>query len=309
MKFKKTLLSLLLAGSLMLPKVAKSVNIRGFFINSPNCSTKVWRVNPPDTLRTITNSVGRWAIETDNFNPPAQIGDTLYIEGGWNLGGSAKTIWELKATGNMVYDLNLDMFTGCIEEINDTSGLHDTIPLMCEYYIDGFAPETTQIDTANSPYCYYDLHAAFENSQAQPGAWAHYKLYKYVQDSPDTLYQTIDSFIINRDAFDAQLIKQTEYFPKEKVIIGVEENKQEVPKEKERKVKQTLGTVFDIKGSWTLYNLIGNKVAEYHSYNDQFVRHNFGSGKNSLPQGIYLLKKEEDGRDLRDLIEKIIILR
>ena len=303
MNLKNTLLSLLLVGSTFLaPKLAKGIGVDGFFVDTPNCSTKVYRkpTGSVDTLWTKTDDWNYWQINTEWFNPSSQIGDTLYIKGGWNLGGDAKTMWELKASGNKVYDLHLDKHTGCISEIIDTSGLHDSIPLMCEYWIDGFAPETTNVDTAMNYYWYYDAHLPFADSQAQQGAMAHYKLFKKVIDSPDTLYVKEDSFLINKDAFDAQLIRLTDTFPKEKIIIGVEENNQPVP-EKERIVKQSHGTRFDIQGPWELYDLIGNKVSEYQTDSNVYKSHNFGM----YPNGRYFLKSKDE----KELIEQIIIFK
>ena len=302
MKIKETLLSLFLAGSLMLPKMAKATNVNGYFIDTPNCSTKVWTPVSPDTQKTLTNNWGKFAIETQDFANPPQIGDTLYFEGGWNLGGKAKTLWELKASENQIYDLNLDKHTGCIKEIIDTSGLHDSIPLMCEYWIEGFLPETTNVDTSFQQGLthYYDLHIPFDTLQAQQGVMAHYKLFKKVIDSPDTLYVKEDSFQINKDAFDAQLIRLTDTFPKEKIIIGVEENNQPFTK-KERIVKQSHGTRFDIKGPWELYDLIGNKVSEYQTDTNAYKSHNLGM----YPNGHYFLKS----KDGKELIEQIIIFK
>jgi hypothetical protein len=94
MKFKKSCkLFILSLGLLLTPALANAVGIGGFFINSPNCSLKVYRklTGSRDTLKTITNSRGKYSLETDNFIPPSPQGETLYVYGGWNLGGKAKT--------------------------------------------------------------------------------------------------------------------------------------------------------------------------------------------------------------------------
>jgi hypothetical protein len=300
MNLKNTLLSILTAGIIFLaPKLAEAINVNGVFINAPFCSVKVWRINPTNTQYTEAYSSGMWGIETENFSPPSQIGDSLYVEGGWNLGGNAKTSHIVKASANQVYDLTLDKFTGCIEEIIDTSGLHDSIPLMCEYWIDGFAPETTQVDTHNIGWTHgFDLHAAFEDSQSQSGAWAHYKLYKYVQDSPDTLYVTEDSVPVSRDAFDAQLIRENDTFPKEKIIIGIKEQKQ---KNIESKF-QVMPTITN--GNVKIYGI--NAFSVYNSAGQRIDKKENNSGEYYIngPDGIYFLKPEEQGFPTKKIIKK-----
>ena len=73
---------------------ARAVSLDGFFINTPNCSLKVYRKEVTggiDTLYAKTNSRGKWVIETANADPEFAQDETLYVDGGWNLGKNAET--------------------------------------------------------------------------------------------------------------------------------------------------------------------------------------------------------------------------
>lgn len=294
MNLKNTLLSLLLVGSLMFPKLAKGIGMYGCFIDAPAESVKVYRkpTGPVDTLRTITESHGDWSIATENFNPLAVQGETLYVE---NKDKTAKTYMIRGPPEYWSLDLNLNKHTACIENVHDSTHFNSA-PLNLIYWIDGFQPETTQIDTGLG-FNFYDVHAGFDKSQAVHGAQAHFKFEKA---RAETLFYRNFHFTIDTTRFDAQLVKDTLYFTKDSMIIGVPEQNKDIVK-KENLVKQSHGTRFDIQGSWELYDLIGNKVSEYQTDTNAYKSHNLGMN----PNGRYFLKS----KDGKDLIEQIIIFK
>lgn len=149
------------------------------------------------------------------------------------------------------------------------------------------------------PYLHCKINEFYHDSTqviAQPGIDTFYF-------SPCTLNQVGDWIVTDYSVLQGDVNPGNDTLQKTITVnpVGIKENKQKNIESKF--VKQSHGTQFDIRGSWELYDLIGNKVAEYQNGNDQFKNHNFGM----YPQGVYFLKKEKE--DGKDLIEKIIILR
>lgn len=280
----KAALPVIAAAAFMMPREVKGIGIDGY-LDVPSCSVKVWRVNPPDTIRTITNIFCKYGIETNNFNPPSQIGDSLYIQGGWNLGGDARTNHIVKASDNTLLDLNLNKHTACIDNVHDSTHFNSA-PLKLIYWIDGFAPETTQVDTGFSWYWYYDVHAPFNKSQATHGAQAHFRFEKVHGDT--TFFRNIN-FTIDTTRFDAQLVKDTIYFTKDSSVIGTsEENKQTKPLEYQVYPTITKGKV-NIKGlekGFDVFNVAGQCIGKYKS-------NSTGSYEIKGPDGNYFIVPEE----------------
>jgi len=196
--------------TLFFPERAYAPDIAGFFINAPQCSVKIYRkpTGSVDTLYDEANADGLWVQWTENFEPPAQPGETLYVEGGWNLGGKAKT-FEVVYTP-LFLDLNLNKFTACIENVHDSS--HVNAPLKAIYSLQGVAPCTTEIDTGyNQGFTfYYDIHVPFDTLAATQGKPGTIRLEKTLNDT--TWFRNID-FTVDRTKFDAQLVKDSVYFP------------------------------------------------------------------------------------------------
>ncbi len=308
MKTWKPLIILSLLGILLNPKLANAVNVDGFFINSPACSVKVYRkpTGPIDTLRTITNIDGKWGIETANFNPPAGLNEILYVHGGWNFGKKAKTFWIRGPPGeNFVYDLNLNKHTACIKDVHDSTHFNSA-PLKLIYWINGFPPCTTEVDTGyNQGFTfYYDIHAPFDTSQAQHGAQAHFRLEKVRGDT--TFYRNID-FLIDTTRFDAQLVKDTIYFTRDSSVIGiVEENNLENLIRKDGGlvkgpsiVRGGSDIVLNTEGDYYLYDVSG-KIA-YKGKGNKINTYDLSNG------AYFLFLKPKDSKELLKP-EKVIVL-
>ena len=220
MRIKNWLRWLILGGLIttgsLTAKKAGAVGLGGFFVDTPNCTTQIYRkpIGSIDTLETITDGDGYWVEGTENLNPPAQINDTLYIEGKQN-GKIAQTMWIVKPSGNDVYDMHLDKHTVNIENVIDTSGLAN--PLYAIYSLDGVAPCTTEIDTGYDQgwTFYYDIHAPFNKSDATHGKQGNIDLVKTVGD---TTWKTSIPFTVDKTAFDAQALASPIYFPEEIIV-------------------------------------------------------------------------------------------
>ncbi len=297
----------ILFGALLTISSALGVGIGGFFIDTPDCSLKVYRrpTGPIDTLRTKTNFAGKWVIETANFNPPAGTGETLYIYGGWNLGRKAKTFLIRGPPEYNSLDLNLDKFTACIKNVYDSS--HVSAPLKAIYSLQGVAPETTEVDTGyNQGFAfYYDIHVPFDTLQATQGKQGIIRLEKTLADT--TWYRVIP-FTVDRTRFDAQLVKDTVYFTKDSMIIGVEESKLEnLVRDKGKLIVSPNITRGDIilnqEGDYYIYNVLGREVlkGKYQKGNQIDL--------DDLPAGAYMLfVKPKDSKELLKP-EKVIYLK
>jgi hypothetical protein len=199
--------------------ISSAVPIYGNFVGSPACSLKVFRrpTGTTDTLRRVTNGWGRWSAETDNFVPPAQNGETLYVFGGWNLGGKAKTFLIRSPPGdpeNTSLDLRLDKHTLCIRNINDSSYVSDSLKLI--YWIGNNSQDTMVVDTAMSLYHKFDVDPGVDTSQATHGAQAHFKFYKTKGDT--TFFRNLD-FTVDTTRFDAQLVRETLNFTRDSFYV------------------------------------------------------------------------------------------
>jgi len=295
----KAALPVIAATCFLMPKEIKGIAMDGFFINAPNCSVKVYRkpTGPIDTLRTQTNVFGKYGIATENFNPPAQTGETLYVYGGWNLGGEARTYMIRGPPEYNSLDLNLNKHTACIKDVYDLTNFN--APLKLIYWINGFAPETTQVDTGFSWYWKYDVHAPFNKAQATHGAQAHFRFEKVRGDT--TFYRNID-FLIDTTRFDAQLVKDTIYFTKDSSIIGIAEENQKKNIEQKFDVYPTItnGHV-NVKGAnkINVYDISGRKAGHYEG-NATSNGFNF---EMSAPAGVYFIKPEENSLPTRKVVK------
>ena len=216
-----------LAGASLLVGGANATSLYGFFLGSPGCSVKVYRkpTGPIDTLRDETNSRGKWNINTLNYSPPSNSGETLYVLGGWNLDGTARTFIVLPDPNTL--DLHLDKHTACITNVNDSS--HISAALYAVYWIHGFAPETAAVDTHFNAYWFYDdIHVPFDTLQAIQGESATIRLEKLLRTSVgDSVFYRSIPFTISKVRFDAQLVRDTVYFTRDSVEfrtrdIGIE---------------------------------------------------------------------------------------
>ncbi len=277
------------------PKKTEAVPISGFFINSPQCSVKVYRkpTGPIDTLKTKTDDWCGWVIETANFNPPAGTGETLYVYGGWNLEGSAKTFVIRGPPEYNSLDLNLNKHAACIKDVYDST-YFNSAPLKLIYWINGFPPETTQVDTGGQGLDhYYDIHAPFDTLQAVQGAQAHFRLEKVRADT--TFYRNLD-FVIDKTRFDAQLVRDTIYLTRDSFVIGVVEENLE---------KRVKGGRLIVKPNPAKNYIVSNYEAVLYDALGRQVR-KIDEGKNviDLNSGVYFIKREDDND-----VKKLVILR
>jgi len=282
---------------------ADAVNIRGFFIGSPNCSLEVYRkpTGSRDTLKTRTGSNGNWVIETNNFIPPAIQGETLNVYGGWNLGGKAKTFLIRGPPEYTSLDLNLNKFTGCIGDVIDTSGISATLNAI--YQINGFAPCTTVVDTGiNQGFTFnYDVHVPFDTTQAVQGRQGNIRLEKR---NGNTVYWTDVPFTVDKTRFDAQLIRDTAiYFPQN--VSGVEQEPSQSPQRNGLEwrvwpsVTQGIVNVTGTKG-FSTYNAAGQEVGKYQTSNANSTGIiNFSP----YPNGVYFLRPEDMGQDTKKVVK------
>jgi len=281
---------------------ADAVDVRGFFIGSPNCSLEVYRkpTGSRDTLKTRTGSNGNWVIETNNFIPPAVQGETLYVYGGWDLGGKAKTFDILTTSPKPYLDLNLNKFTGCIGDVIDTSQISGTLNAI--YRINGFAPCTTVVDTGiNQGFTFWDdVHAPFDTTQAVQGRQGNIRLEKR---NGNTVYWTDIPFIVDKTRFDAQLIRDSVYFPQN--YSGVEQELSLSPQRKGHEwrvwpsVTQGIVNVTGTKG-FSTYNAAGQKVGKYQNSNANSTGIiNFSP----YPNGVYFLRTEDMGQETKKVVK------
>jgi|GEM_PF-4731400 len=295
----KAALPVIAATCFLMPREGKGVGMYGYFVDTPSCSVKVYRkpTGPVDTLKIISGNGGVWVIETNNFNPPAGQGETLYVYGGWNLGGEAKTYMIRGPPEYNSLDLNLNKHTACIDNVYDST--HVNTPLKLIYWINGFAPETTQVDTFLDGKSLYDVHAPFNKAQATHGAQAHFRFEKVRGDT--TFYRNID-FLIDTTRFDAQLVKDTIYFTKDSSIIGIAEENQKKNIEQKFDVYPTItnGHV-NVKGAnkINVYDISGRKAGRYEG-NATSNGFNF---EMSAPAGVYFIKPEENGLPTRKVVK------
>ncbi|MCX6742551.1 MAG: hypothetical protein NTX24_05290 [Candidatus Pacearchaeota archaeon] len=215
-KSKLTLLSLL-AGACLLFGSAIGIGIGGSFVSSPDCSLKVYRTpkGSIDTLRTKTNSRGRWVVGTENMEPDPQPGETLHVLGGWNLNGKAKTFDVLVSSPPPYLDLHLNKHTACIKNVYDQTNFSGNLNSIS--WIGNYAPETTAVDTGLSLYWYYDVHSKFDTLQATHGSPAHIRLEKMKGDT--TFFRNLD-FTVDTTRTDAQLVKDTAYFTRDSFVVN-----------------------------------------------------------------------------------------
>ncbi len=207
----------ILAGTCLLATGASATSINGSTVGAPGCSVKVYRrpTGSIDTLRRLTNSWGRWVVATENMEPDPEPGETLYVLGGWNLGGKARTF---EVFPNDPYlDLHLDRHTACIFRIRDSS--HVDADLNAIYWTEGFAPETASVDTGLSVYWKYAVHVAFDTLQAVQGESAWIRLEKVLHTPVgDSVFYMTFPFTISKERFDAQIVAwDTVYFTRDSV--------------------------------------------------------------------------------------------
>ena len=218
-----------LAGACLLVGGASAIGIGGFFLGAPGCSVKFYRkpTGSVDTLRYQANSRGKWVFATENFHPPADTGETLYVLGGWNLNGKAKTFDVLTYSPKPYRDLHLNKHTACITNVHDSS--HVSAALYAVYWISGCAPETIAVDTSINGWLFYDdVHVPFDTLQATQGESATIRLEKVLQTPVgDSVFFRNIPFTISKERFDAQLVRDTVYFTRDSVEfrprdIGIE---------------------------------------------------------------------------------------
>ena len=222
----RTGLGKILAGTFLVAALASAATLYGNFVGSPACSLEVYRkpTGALDTLYAKTNSRGRWAISTSNFNPPAEQGETLNILGGWNLGGKARANVVLPTPNAL--DLHLNKHTACIKDVYDQTDFDGDLNAIS--WIEGFAPETTAVDTGPSLYWFYHIHAPFDTLQATQGDSATIRLEKVLRTPVgDSVFHRNIPFTISKERFDAQLVRDTVYFTRDCVEfrprdIGIE---------------------------------------------------------------------------------------
>ncbi len=275
-----------------LSEQAKAQSIKGFLIDSPACSVKVYRkpTGTIDTLYDKANVNGLWIVNPVQFEPPAQDGETLYVYGGWNLDGKAKT-FVIRGNEDIALDLNLNKFTANVRDVIDTFDVSNTIPLKCIYWISGVPPETTIIDTNQGGTFYFDIHVPFDTLQAQHGIAGTLRLEKII--SSDTLLRTDTPFTVDRTRFDAQLVADTVYFPSEVIPLGEEDDWPGKGKENNKKtiefnvypsITSSKIKIYGTKG-FSIYNALGQKIEGRKNINRVY----FLNG----PNGVYFLRPKE----------------
>ncbi len=264
MTIKKTLMTLLATAGL-----ASAITMYGFFINTPNCSLKVYRmkISPGgrDTLKTRTGSRGNWGIVTQNFIPEALQGETLYVE------DMAKRVKTFMIRGPPEYnslDLHLDKFTACATEMDDSSHLNEQLKCAYQLLRHTIKPETVDVDTHDVGLnFYYDLHLPLPKDSVHNGDSIYLKCYKVFGPANESIAFTERTFPLNRDRIDAQLLTENIPFPERRMLEVGEEPSQSVRKRGlEYKVYPSIVkdevNVKGINGFIDLYDISGKKIAE-----------------------------------------------
>ncbi|MGB9708356.1 MAG: T9SS type A sorting domain-containing protein [Candidatus Pacearchaeota archaeon] len=225
--FVKFLLPILVSGILIIPKEAKSIGVGGFVHNSyngvpgANSLVKVYRkpTGTIDTLFATVDSNDGWAILTENFDPPAQLWDTLRIEA-WKdtLGRKfySRTDWVIRSGSypdhNFVRELHLDdpwksplAFTPNISVVKDTSGISTSFVALAALYKNLSQPCIGVVDTALSLTHRYD---AYFNLEFQDSMFAHGDSFKVRLEKTrnDTTWFTEIASAIDTTHWDAMVV-------------------------------------------------------------------------------------------------------
>ena len=270
-------MALLAAASL-----ASAVTMSGFFINTPNCSLKVYRkpTGAIDTLRRITDGTGYWNIVTQNFIPEALQGETLYVE---DNARRVKTFMKRGPPEFNSLDLHLDKFTACARNVDDSSHLNEQLKCAYQLLRHSIKPETVNVDTSHLGNFWYDLHLPLAKDSVHNGDSIYLKCYKIYGPANESIAFTERKFVLNRDRFDAQLLAENISFPERRMLSINEEPSQAVRKKGiEYKVYPTITknevSVKGINGFIDLYDVEGKKLAELPVSNGKLNLSDYGKG-------------------------------
>lgn len=311
MTIKKTLMSLLLAGSIVLG-ISVSGNIHNSYNGIPgaNSLVKVYRkpTGPIDTLVTNANTNTRWTIFTENFNPPAQISDTLFVEAKKDTLGRqfySTTKWIIRngtyPYHNFVRELHLDdpwnsplAFTPNISVVKDTSGISTSFVALAWLYKNPAQKCIGVVDTALSLSHRYDAYFNFENQDStfSPGDSFKIRLQKTRNDTTwfteiasavDTTYFGAMTANASNSVHNGAFHGDTLYFPQGRQLGAIEEKqKQETKKGIEYKVYPSIAkdevNVKGINGMIDLYDVSGKKIAELSVNNGKINLSGYSKG-------------------------------
>ncbi|MEM4215192.1 MAG: hypothetical protein QW484_02410 [Candidatus Pacearchaeota archaeon] len=200
-----------------------SGHVHDSFNNIPgaNSIVKVYRkpTGPIDTLVTTTNINTRWTIETLNFIPPAQVGDTLYIKAYKDTLGrrfETNTWWVIRngtyPQHNFVRELHLDdpfssslAFTPNISVVKDTSGISTSFIALAMLYKNLQQPCIGVVDTSLSLTHRYDAYFNLEMQDSTFSQGDSFKI-RLEKTRNDTTWFTEIASAIDTTYWDAMLV-------------------------------------------------------------------------------------------------------
>lgn len=192
---------------------------RGFVIDAPGCSVRVYRQSPwaADEVRTITDGQGYWEADCRGFQIPLNLGHRFDVDYGWNLGYCMTLGWRRgRDTIEVLPDVCLDQFTVCIKDIIDSSHVAGDLKLYYQLMPgSGRSFKPILVDTGRTEEAFFDIHLPLPRHRVFPNSVLYLKLFKTFGAAQESLVCTERTYELCTGR-NAQVLDEQLWFPEQR---------------------------------------------------------------------------------------------